>query len=165
MWIEFGNLKKFMLLLLWICLYLNSNTFLKCLGNCVFDYINFGKHTVNYPLTADSSLTLKSEENVALSSYALMNICNYGNDIFKFLNILLTLLEKCPNTEFFCSIFSCIQSNYKKIRTRKKNPYLDTFNTLQIILFLNVIWSKVIGNNNGIHELPYELPNDLSLWS
>ena len=47
-----------------------------------------------------------------------------------------TLREKCPNTEFFWSVFSRIwteyevnpriESKYRKIRTRK-TPYLDTF--------------------------------------
>ena len=31
-----------------------------------------------------------------------------------------TLREKCPNTEFFWSVFSCIQSEYSKIRTGKE---------------------------------------------
>ena len=49
---------------------------------------------------------------------------------------ILSLREKCPNTELFWSIFSCtgteygenlrIQSKYRKIRTRK-TPHLDTF--------------------------------------
>ena len=36
------------------------------------------------------------------------------------------LRENCPNTEFFWSVFSCIQSEYRKKRTRK-TPYLDNF--------------------------------------
>ena len=36
------------------------------------------------------------------------------------------LREECPNTEFFWSVFSRIQTEYGKIRTGK-NPYLDIF--------------------------------------
>ena len=34
---------------------------------------------------------------------------------------------------FFWSVFSCIQSEYRKILTRK-NPYLDTFHALKAFL-------------------------------
>ena len=36
---------------------------------------------------------------------------------------LFPLREKFPNTEFFWSVFSCIQSEYRKIRTRKNSVY------------------------------------------
>ena len=39
------------------------------------------------------------------------------------------LRENRLNTEFFCSVFSCIWSKYRKIRT-KKTPYLDTFDAV-----------------------------------
>ena len=38
----------------------------------------------------------------------------------------LALREKCPNTEFFWSASSCIQSKHRKIQTIKI-PVLDTF--------------------------------------
>ena len=48
----------------------------------------------------------------------------------------------------------------------EKTPFWDTFHIVQIILLPKVKWSKVIGNNNGIHDLPpRELVNDLSLRS
>ena len=33
------------------------------------------------------------------------------------------LRENCPNTEFFSSVFSCIQSEYRKIRARKNSVF------------------------------------------
>ena len=36
---------------------------------------------------------------------------------------VLTLLEKCPNTEFFRSVFPCISTGYSKIRTRKSSLF------------------------------------------
>ena len=33
------------------------------------------------------------------------------------------LREKCPNMEFFWSIFSCIRTEYKKRRTRKNSVF------------------------------------------
>ena len=41
-------------------------------------------------------------------------------DVIKF---ELTLHEKCPSTEFFCSVFSCIQSECRKIQTRKNSIF------------------------------------------
>ena len=38
----------------------------------------------------------------------------------------IPLREKCPNTEFFWSLFSCILSKCGKIRTRK-TQYLCSF--------------------------------------
>ena len=40
-----------------------------------------------------------------------------------------TLREKCPNTGFFCSVFSRIRPNTGK-RGPEKNPCLDTFHAL-----------------------------------
>ena len=34
-----------------------------------------------------------------------------------------SLREKCPNTAFFWSIFSCIQSEYRKTRTGKNSVF------------------------------------------
>ena len=48
---------------------------------------------------------------------------------------------------FFCSVFSCIQSECSKKRTRK-NPYLDTFYTVIILYYYlsRVIYSaKIVG--------------------
>ena len=33
------------------------------------------------------------------------------------------LHKKCPDTEFFLSVFSCIQSEYRKIRTKKNSVF------------------------------------------
>ena len=41
-------------------------------------------------------------------------------------SIALKMHEKCPHTDFFWSVFSCIQSEYRKIQSRKI-PHLDTF--------------------------------------
>ena len=35
----------------------------------------------------------------------------------------ITLCEKCPNTEFFWSVFSCIYFKYRKIWTRKTSIF------------------------------------------
>ena len=43
------------------------------------------------------------------------------------------LREKCPNTEFFWSVFSCIRTEYRNIRTRKP-PSLGTFHAVQVIV-------------------------------
>ena len=34
-----------------------------------------------------------------------------------------TLREKCPNAEFSCSVFSCIRTEYGKIRTRNNSVF------------------------------------------
>ena len=56
---------------------------------------------------------------------------------------LQTLREKCPNTEFFWSVVSCIQTEYGKTEylsvfspntgkyRTEKTPYLDTFHAVQ----------------------------------
>ena len=53
--------------------------------------------------------------------------------IFQWMQVWLKritpLREKCPNTEFFYRVNLRIQSEYKKIRTRK-TPYLDTFHAV-----------------------------------
>ena len=49
---------------------------------------------------------------------------------------IVTLHEKCPNTELFLVRISCIQSEYWNIRTRK-TPYLDTFHAVYISLTKN----------------------------
>ena len=53
-----------------------------------------------------------------------------------------SLREKCPNTEFFWSVFSCIWTEYGEIRylsvfspnvekyEPEKTPYLDTFHAV-----------------------------------
>ena len=33
---------------------------------------------------------------------------------------------------FFCSVFSCVQTEYRKIETRKKTTYLDTFHAVAV---------------------------------
>ena len=35
----------------------------------------------------------------------------------------VTLREKCPNTEFFLSVLSCIGTESRKIRTRKNSVF------------------------------------------
>ena len=42
-----------------------------------------------------------------------------------------SMREKCPNTELFWSVSSCIRTEYRKIRT-EKTPYLDTFHAVHI---------------------------------
>ena len=41
-------------------------------------------------------------------------------------NVRISLREKCPNTNFFWYVFSCIQSEYREILT-KKNPVFGDF--------------------------------------
>ena len=62
-----------------------------------------------------------------------------------------TLREKCPNTEFFWSIFYRIQSKCQKIRARK-TLYLDTFHAVKHInpLMHNVPkWSDTLKKTCG----------------
>ena len=42
------------------------------------------------------------------------------------LSVKNTLREKCPNTEFFCSAFSCIRTGYGDLMT--KNSMTDVRN-------------------------------------
>ena len=50
-----------------------------------------------------------------------------------------SLREKCPNTEFFWSVFSRILTEYGEIRSRKNGPektqYLDTFHEVYFGIF------------------------------
>ena len=72
--------------------------------------------------------------NIILScKCSLPNICFLSSIIFFNLSVLsifirlqLTkhaLREKCPNTEFFCSVFSCVRTEYRKIRTRTNSIF------------------------------------------
>ena len=46
-----------------------------------------------------------------------------------------SLREKCPNAEFFWSVFSRIQSKYGKIQTRK-TTYLNTSHAVHVAAFI-----------------------------
>ena len=45
--------------------------------------------------------------------------------VFEKWSFQLPLREKCPNPSFFWPVFSCIQSKYRKIRTRKNSVFGD----------------------------------------
>ena len=61
--------------------------------------------------TPGSNVTLTLKINLVLSVISRTTV------------IVKLLSEKCANTEFFCSVFSCIQSEYRKIRTRKNSTF------------------------------------------
>ena len=73
--------------------------------------------------------------------YVLEYIFQYINEYFKIYitSVVIvritkfTLCEKCQNTVFFWSVFSCIQTEYRKIRL-KKTPYLESLCNLVIRL-------------------------------
>ena len=62
--------------------------------------------------TACNKFKTKKKVLVGTLIYVNSTKCNISQKI-------LALREKCPNTEFFWSVFSCIQSEYRKIQTRK----------------------------------------------
>ena len=52
---------------------------------------------------------------------------------------LLGQREKCPNTEFFWSVSSCIQSEFRKIQTRQnfvfgQFPHIETFRQFSALM-------------------------------
>ena len=50
-------------------------------------------------------------------------VFHYINNVMQSITYKESLLEKYPNTEFFWSVFSRIQSKYGKIRTRKNSLF------------------------------------------
>ena len=71
-----------------------------------------------------------------------------------------SLREKCPDTEFFWSIFFCIRTEFGDLLQNKgkygpeKTPYLDTFHTVnttkskQISNAVFFLWQKTITFHN-----------------
>ena len=53
--------------------------------------------------------------------------------------VSFSLREKFPNTKFFWSVFFCIQTECRKIGT-KKTPYLDIFHAVNFSVCLNILW-------------------------
>ena len=52
---------------------------------------------------------------------------------------LIRLGEKCPNTEFFWSIFSLIWTEYGKIRTRKNSVFgLSSRSVIDVAIYSDV---------------------------
>ena len=89
---------------------------------------------------------------------------------------IYALRENCPNTEFFLSVFFCIQSEYRKIWTRKA-PYLDTFHALMffcnlhqtktclsLIKILTNIWDIFKVSKNKKNPQKTEKPQKNSSW-
>ena len=44
----------------------------------------------------------------------------------------MSLCEKCPNADFFWSLFSCIMSKYGKIRTRKNSVFEEFSHSMHL---------------------------------
>ena len=56
---------------------------------------------------------------------------------------------------FFWSVFSCIQSEYRKIRTREKNPVFEHFSRSGNCIMVSIEQNKTendvaINKNNGL---------------
>ena len=70
-----------------------------------------------------------------LSLTAIKGFVLFGFGLFTLLGFVFfflpSLRKKCPNTEFFSSVFSSIWTEYGKIRTRK-TPYFDAFHAVHI---------------------------------
>ena len=79
----------------------------------------------------------------------------HGNLYWK-VSINLSLRENCPNAEFFPVCISCIQSEYRKIRTRKNavfgNLSRNVFSTFPSTI-LQCVVKQTHGNNFGISFL------------
>ena len=102
----------------------------------VFNYLHFvlsspvDKHGMIKQLSIKTAKERKNEIPIIVSkmySAALTKRCN--NELIKRKKLrkdnhrIQSLHEKCPNTIFFCSVFSCIQSEHRKLRTRKKTVF------------------------------------------
>ena len=74
---------------------------------------------------------VKEEGSVNVAPQRIRFIQGSVTLVKNFSTVSLILREKCPNTEFFWSVFSRIHSRYGKIRTRK-TPCLDTFHAVLV---------------------------------
>ena len=72
--------------------------------------------------------------------YCLLQIVTL---IYSQITVLQSLHEKCSNTEFFCSVFSRIQSECREIRTRK-NSVFGQFSRSEccseLLKYIKTIW-------------------------
>ena len=70
--------------------------------------------------------------------------------------------EKCSNTEFFWSVFSCIRTEYRKIRTRKNSVFghflrsADTKQNISNNLFKSNVLSRLDVLACVTHQSTYE---------
>ena len=69
----------------------------------------------------------------------------------------IPLREKCPNKEFFWSVFSVYGLNTGKYGPNK-TPYLDTFHTLYFILdYFSVDWDSIINDDTKDEDLSFNI--------